>query len=117
MWHGRTVSVALPTYNERESIRECIDGFFATGVVDEVVVCNNNAAAGTSEEVAKTRAREVFETRQGYGWSCRKAMAEATGDLIVLAEPDGSFDPRISTSCSRTRPTSTSSSAAAPIAS
>jgi len=93
MWHGRTVSVALPTYNERESIRECIDGFFATGVVDEVVVCNNNAAAGTSDEVAKTRAREVFESRQGYGWSCRKALAESTGDLVVLAEPDGSFDP------------------------
>jgi glycosyltransferase involved in cell wall biosynthesis len=94
MWQGRTISVALPTYNERESIRDCIDGFFATGVVDEVIVCNNNAAAGTSEEIGKTRAREVFETRQGYGWSCRKAMAEATGDLIVLAEPDGSFDPR-----------------------
>lgn len=94
MWHGRTVSVALPTYNERESIRACIDGFLATGVVDEVVVCNNNAADGTSAEIAKTRAREVFESRQGYGWSCRKAMAEATGDLIVLAEPDGSFDPQ-----------------------
>ncbi len=94
MWQGKTVSVALPTYNERESIRECIDGFFASGVVDEVIVCNNNAAAGTSEEIAKTRAREVFEANQGYGWSCRKAMAEATGDLVVLAEPDGSFDPR-----------------------
>lgn len=93
MWRGKTVSVALPTYNERESIRECIDHFFATGVVDEVVVCNNNAAPGTSEEVAKTRAREVFEPRQGYGWSCRKAMSESTGDLIVLAEPDGSFNP------------------------
>lgn len=86
--------MALPTYNERESIRECIDQFFATGLVDEVVVCNNNAAPGTSEEVAKTRAREVFEPRQGYGWSCRRAMAETTGDLVVLAEPDGSFDPR-----------------------
>jgi glycosyltransferase involved in cell wall biosynthesis len=94
MWLGRTVSVALPTYNERESIRECIDGFFATGLVDEVVVCNNNAATGTSEEVAKTRGREVFESRQGYGWSCRAAVAAATGDLVVLAEPDGSFDPQ-----------------------
>ena len=103
MWQGRTVSVALPTYNERESIRECIDGFFATGVVDEVVVCNNNAAAGTSEQVARTRAREVFEPRQGYGWSCRKAMAEATGDLIVLAEPDGSSTHRMFTSCLRTK--------------
>ena len=91
MWQCKRVSVALPTYNEKASIRQCVDDFFATGVVDEVVVCNNNAAAGTSEEIAATAAREVNETRQGYGWSCRRAMAETTGDLIVLAEPDGSF--------------------------
>jgi len=93
MWHGKTVSVVLPTYNEKESIRACIEGFFATGVVDEVVVCNNNAAPGTSEEIAKTRAREVFEPRQGYGWSLRKALSAATGDLIVASEPDGTFEP------------------------
>jgi glycosyltransferase involved in cell wall biosynthesis len=91
MWQNKRVSVALPTYNERDSIRRCINDFLATGVVDEVVVCNNNASAGTSEEVAATRAREVKEPRQGYGWSCRRAMAETTGDLIILAEPDGSF--------------------------
>ncbi|MBA2468479.1 MAG: glycosyltransferase family 2 protein, partial [Chloroflexia bacterium] len=42
MWNGRTVSVVLGTYAERDSIREVIDGFFATGVVDEVLVVNNN---------------------------------------------------------------------------
>ena len=27
-------------------------------------------------------------------WSCRKALSESTGDLvIVLCEPDGSFEP------------------------
>jgi glycosyltransferase involved in cell wall biosynthesis len=93
MWHGKSVSVALPTYNERASIRECVLEFFASGVVDEVVVCNNNAVAGTSEELAGTRAREVFESRQGYGWSCRRALSETTGELVVLSEPDGSFDP------------------------
>jgi glycosyltransferase involved in cell wall biosynthesis len=93
MWLGQTVSIALPTYNERDSIRACIQGFLDTGVVDEVVVCNNNAAPGTSEEVEATPARQVFETRQGYGWSCRKALAETRGDLVVLCEPDGSFEP------------------------
>jgi glycosyltransferase involved in cell wall biosynthesis len=94
MWNNKKISVALPTFNEKESIRAAIDRFFETGVVDEVVVCNNNAAPGTSQEIAQTRAREVFETRQGYGWSCRKALAECTGDLIILSEPDGSFEPR-----------------------
>lgn len=94
MWNGKKVSVGLPTYNERDSIFEFIEGLFESGVVDEVIVCNNNAATGTSEEVARTRAIEVFETRQGYGYSCQKALEAATGDLVILSEPDGSFEPR-----------------------
>lgn len=93
MWSGKTVSVILMTYNERDSIRATIDGFFATGLVDEVLVVNNNAAPGTSEEVALTQAREVLETRQGYGWASRRGLREARGDLLVLAEPDGTFLP------------------------
>lgn len=93
MWHGRTVSVILGTYKERDSIRGVIDGFFATGLVDEVLVVDNNAQAGTAAEVAKTAARLVRETRQGYGWSYRRGLAEATGDLLVLCEPDGTFLP------------------------
>ena len=76
------------TYNERDSIRATIDGFFGTGLVDEVLVVNNNAAPGTSDEVAVTAAREVVETRQGYGWASRRGLREARGDLLVLAEPD-----------------------------
>ena len=87
------VSVVLMTYAERDSIRGVIDGFFDTGVVDEVVVVNNNAQPGTSEEVAKTEAREVFETAQGYGNATRRGLREAEGDLVLLAEPDGTFVP------------------------
>lgn len=93
MWSGKTVSVILMTYNEKDSIRATIEGFYATGLVDEVLVVNNNAAPGTSDEVAQTPAREVVETRQGYGWASRRGLREATGDLLVLAEPDGTFLP------------------------
>jgi SAM-dependent methyltransferase len=93
MWNGRTVSVVLGTYAERASIREVVNGFFATGVVDEVLVVNNNAEPGTREEVDKTRARQVFEPKQGYGHAYQRGLAEATGDLLVLAEPDGTFLP------------------------
>ncbi|MFT4036689.1 MAG: glycosyltransferase family 2 protein [Thermomicrobiales bacterium] len=93
MWSGKTVSVILMTYNEKDSIRATIEGFYATGLVDEVLVVNNNAAPGTSDEVAQTPAREVVETKQGYGWASRRGLREATGDLLVLAEPDGTFLP------------------------
>ncbi len=93
MWDGKRISVVLMTLAERGSIRRVIDGFFATGVVDEVVVVNNNAEPGTSGEVAQTRAVEVFETRQGYGYAVRRGLLESTGDIVVLAEPDGTFLP------------------------
>jgi glycosyltransferase involved in cell wall biosynthesis len=91
MWHGRTVSVILPTYNERDSIRQSIEDILATGVADEVLVVNNNAAAGTSDEVAKTDAREIHEPKQGYGNAIRRGFREATGDLLIVSEPDGTF--------------------------
>ena len=94
MWNGKTVSVILMTYAERDSIRAVIEGFYATGVVDEVLVVNNNAQPGTAEEVARTPARQVFESKQGYGHASQRGLAEATGDLLVLAEPDGTFLPR-----------------------
>lgn len=94
MWNGKAVSVVLMTYAERDSIRNVIEGFYATGLVDEVLVVNNNAQRGTDEEVSQTPARIVHESAQGYGHATRCGLLEAQGDLIVLAEPDGTFLPR-----------------------
>jgi len=98
-WRGSRISVVFPTYNERDSIRAAILDFAATGVVDEIVVINNNAAEGTSEEVAaavatapsETIVREVREYRQGYGYAIQRGLQEATGDYLVVSEPDGTF--------------------------
>ena len=91
MWHGKSVSVVFPTYNEKDSIRGAVEDFFGSGYVDEVVVVNNNAAEGTDEEVRPTKARLVHETRQGYGHAIWRGLHEATGDLLIIAEPDGTF--------------------------
>jgi|TARA_B100002003_G_scaffold249914_1_gene287536 glycosyltransferase involved in cell wall biosynthesis len=91
MWNNKKVSVIFPTYNEKDSIYASIKDFFSDGLVDEIVVVNNNAAEGTSEEVKKTKAREVFEKKQGYGYAIRKGLKEAKGDLLIIAEPDGTF--------------------------
>lgn len=91
MHNGRTVSVILPTYREKDSIRQVIRDFEALGVVDEIIVVNNNASEGTSEEVRPTSAREVIEARQGYGIAIRRGFTEATGDLVAVCEPDATF--------------------------
>ncbi len=93
MWNNQTVSVILPTYNEKDSIRSCIEGFQQTGLVDEIIVVNNNAVAGTSEEVRGTSAREVYEPVQGYGAAIQRGFLESKGDLIIVCEPDSTFLP------------------------
>ena len=91
MWNSNKVSVVFPTYNEKESIRAAVEDFFASGYVDEIVVVNNNAAEGTDDEVRPTRARLVYESRQGYGYAIWKGLEESQGDLLIIAEPDGTF--------------------------
>ncbi len=92
-WRHKSLSVVLPTYNEKDSIAECIRGFERILEVDQVIVVNNNAAAGTSQEVATTGAREVFEPAQGYGAAIRRGLREADTDLVAVCEPDGTFEP------------------------
>ena len=69
-------------------------GFEALGIVDDIVVVNNNAHPDTSPSVATTSAREVFEATQGYGAAIRRGIVETRdADLVCVCEPDGTFDP------------------------
>ena len=54
---------------------------------------DNNSEPGTREEVEDTKARIVAEPLQGYGHATRRGLVEADGDLVVIAEPDGTFLP------------------------
>jgi len=91
MWKGKKVSVIFPAYNEGGNIKREIKNFFSTGVVDEIVVVDNNSKDNTANEVKKTKARLIHEKRQGYGWALRRGLKESTGYYILTTEPDGTF--------------------------
>ena len=91
MWQGKRLSVVFPAYNEAKHIDRAIQEFQSVGIVDEIVVADNNSSDGTAEVASRAGARVVREERQGYGYACRRALREASGDLIILAEPDGTF--------------------------
>ena len=91
MYGEKSVSIVFPAYNEGDNIRRAVEEFAIPGVVDEVVVVDNNSRDATAAEAAAGGARVVRETRQGYGYALQRGLREATGDLIILAEPDGTF--------------------------
>lgn len=97
MYYSKSVSVVLPTYREKKSIKKVINDFYnlrngqKKRLVDEIVVVNNNAEEGTSREIESSKAKEVFEHVQGYGSAIQHGLKVANGDLIVICEPDDTF--------------------------
>lgn len=94
MFEGKKVSVIIPTYNEEGSIQQTINDFYATGYADEVIVVDNKAKGQTAQLIAATFATHIKEyDRRGYGHAIMRGLKEATGDLLVMCEGDGTFLP------------------------
>lgn len=91
MHGGRRVTVVFPAFNEAPYIRAAVEDFFSSGVVDEIVVVDNNSRDGTADVAQAAGARVVHEPKQGYGHALQRGLREARGDIVVLAEPDGTF--------------------------
>ena len=91
MYGQKSVTVVFPTYNEQQYIRPAIEDFFSVGVVDEILVVDNNSRDRTADEARLTRARVVQETAQGYGHALRRGLREASSDIVIMAETDGTF--------------------------
>jgi glycosyltransferase involved in cell wall biosynthesis len=91
MYTSKRVSVILPAYNEEQYIGAAVHDFSLPGIVDEVIVVDNNSGDRTAEQAALAGARIVREPVPGYGHALRRGLREATGDLIIMAEPDGTF--------------------------
>jgi len=91
MWNKKTVSIVFPAYNEEENIARAVADFLAVEVVDEVIVVDNNSRDRTAERAAAAGGRVISEKTQGYGAALTRGLREAQSDLIILAEPDGTF--------------------------
>ncbi len=91
MWKNQKVSIVFPAYNEEKNIRCAILEFFSCKYVDEILAVDNNSKDNTANEIKKTKAKYILEKKQGYGHALMMGMSEAKGDIIITAEPDGTF--------------------------
>ena len=89
------VSVILPCLNEEAAVGEVIDeawrGLEASGVEGEVVVVDNGSTDRSAEIAEEHGARVVHESRKGYGSAYLRGLAEAKGEIIVMADADGTY--------------------------
>jgi len=97
MWHNKKVVVVFPAYNEEENIGQAVADFRSIEAVDQVIVVDNNSVDRTGERAAAAGGYVVKELTQGYGAALIRGLKEAkkaNADLIILAEPDGTFSSR-----------------------
>ena len=84
------ISVIIPAYNEEQSIGRVIDEFRLPWIHEIVVV--DNGSRDRTVEVARTRgARVIHEPQRGYGHALKAGLNQASGEIMLLTEADGTF--------------------------
>jgi len=99
-----SVTVVIPTYNERENIRTLLPALLAVDPAYRVIVVDDNSPDGTgavAEEVARAHPGRVVvlhrPAKEGIGPAYvagfRRALANGT-ELVATMDADHSHDPR-----------------------
>ena len=85
------ITVVVPTRNEVENLRPVLE--VAAPYADELLVVDGHSSDGTRELAETCGARVLLDEGLGKGAALRLAMAQASGDILVFVDADGSHDP------------------------
>ncbi len=90
------VSVVIPALNEEgivgKTVRSVpISKLSDIGLETEIVVVDNASTDNTAQEATEAGARVVLEPNRGYGNAYIRGFTEASGDIIVMGDADGTY--------------------------
>ena len=90
------ISFVIPALNEEGIVGKTIrsiptEEIKEAGYEVEIIVVNNNSTDNTEQEAREAGATVFLEMNRGYGNAYKRGFKEATGDIFVMGDADGTY--------------------------